>query len=143
MHIEERFAGNMSKITHIDNNTLSVQYLCHKDKRLAKLISMVGPISYVVHDEDPYIFLLHEIIEQMLSVKAGNAIFQRLVNICEGEVSPSVIKALSDEQIKSIGTSSNKIKCIREITKAVLNNSLDFHSFETASDIDVLVCSIT
>lgn len=32
---------------------------------------MVGPITYVSHDEDTYAFLIHEIIEQMLSVKAG------------------------------------------------------------------------
>ena len=49
----------------------TVQYLCKKDKHLAKVIRMVGPITYVPHDKFIYSFLVHEIIEQMLSVKAG------------------------------------------------------------------------
>ena len=53
----------------LNMETPSVQYLCKKDKRLAKAISMVGPISYEPHDEDSYCFLVHEILEQMLSVK--------------------------------------------------------------------------
>lgn len=61
----------MPDIITLDMDTPSIQYLCKKDKRLAKVIRMVGPISYVPHEEDPYGFLVHEIIEQMLSVKAS------------------------------------------------------------------------
>ena len=78
----------MSEIITLDMNTPSVQYLCKKDKRLAKVISMVGPITYEPHDEDPYSFLVHEIIEQMLSVKAGRVIYERLETLCNGNVSP-------------------------------------------------------
>lgn len=53
----------MSNVVTLDMNTPSVQYLCKKDKRLEKVISMVGPISYVPHEEDTYSFLIHEIIE--------------------------------------------------------------------------------
>lgn len=59
------------EIITLDMNTPSVQYLCKKDKQLAKVIEMVGPITYAPHTEDTYAFLVHEIIEQMLSVKAG------------------------------------------------------------------------
>lgn len=61
----------------LDETTPSVQSLCRKDKRLAKVISMVGPISYVQHKDD-YAFLVHEIIEQMLSIKAGKRKFETL-----------------------------------------------------------------
>ena len=47
----------------LNANTLSVQHLCKKDKRLAKVIEMVGPISYKPF-EDGYAFLISEIIEQ-------------------------------------------------------------------------------
>ena len=45
----------------------SIRYLCKKDKRLAKVISQIGPISYQPY-ENGYAFLVHEIIEQMLSI---------------------------------------------------------------------------
>ena len=49
----------MPNVVTIDMSTPSVQYLCKKDKRLAKVISMVGSISYVPHEEDAYAFLVH------------------------------------------------------------------------------------
>ena len=100
----------MPEIITIDMNTASIQYLCARDKRLAKVISMVGPITYSPHEDDPYRFLIHEIIEQMLSVKAGQKIFSRLEELCAGNVDPDNISALTDEQIRSTGTSNAKVE---------------------------------
>ena len=130
----------MGEIITLDNNSPEIQYLCKKDKRLAKVISMVGPITYETHDEDPYEFLIHEIIEQMLSIKAGNKIFSRLVDLCDGKVTPSKMNKLTDEQIKSIGTANSKVSFIRSITDAVLNGELDFDSLKEMSDSEVFKC---
>lgn len=127
----------MGEIIILDNNSPEIQYLCKKDKRLAKVISMVGPITYETHDEDPYEFLIHEIIEQMLSIKAGNKIFSRLVDLCDGKITPSKVNKLSDDQIKSIGTANSKVSFIRNITNAVLNGELDFNSLKEMNDSDV------
>ncbi|WP_417400088.1 hypothetical protein [Hominenteromicrobium sp.] len=81
-----------------------VQYLCRRDKRLAKLIAMVGDIRVNSHKENTFSFLVHEIIEQMLSVKAGQRIFNRLEDLCNGEVTPERISMLSDEQIRLTGS---------------------------------------
>ena len=69
------------KLIAINMDSPSVQYLSKKDSRLKKLISEIGDITYTLHDEDSFVFLVHEIIEQMLSVKAGQAIFNRLVEL--------------------------------------------------------------
>lgn len=127
----------MGEIVILDNSSPEIQYLCKKDKRLAKVISMVGPITYETHDENPYEFLIHEIIEQMLSIKAGNKIFSRLVDLCGGKVTPSMVNKLTDEQIKSIGTANSKVSFIRSITNAVLNGELDFGSLKEMNDSDV------
>lgn len=67
----------MAAIVTLNQDSPSVQYLCKKDKRLTKVISMVGPITYEPHTDNPFPFLIHEIIEQMLSIKAGaNAFFK-------------------------------------------------------------------
>lgn len=128
----------MPNVVTLDMNTPSVQYLCRKDKRLAKVISMVGPISYVPHEEDTYPFLIHEIIEQMLSVKAGQKIYGRLEDLCNGEITPERISTLSDDEIRGIGTSSSKVRCIRGVTEAVLCGDLDFDKMHTLSDEEVM-----
>ena len=127
----------MGEIITFDNNSPEIQYLCKKDKRLAKVISMIGPITYETHDEDPYEFLIHEIIEQMLSIKAGNKIFSRLVDLCDGKITPSKADKLTNEQIKSIGTANSKVSFIRSITDAVLNGDIDFDSLKEMNNSDV------
>lgn len=52
----------------------AILYLRNKDKRLAKVISLLGNLEYHVHT-DHFSLLVHEIVEQMLSIKAGNVIF--------------------------------------------------------------------
>lgn len=122
----------------LDMSTPSVQYLCKKDKRLAKLISMVGPITYTPHSTDTYSFLVHEIIEQMLSVKAGQKIYSRLEHLCDGDVTPEKINSLSDDDLRSIGTSSAKAEYIRGLTNAVLSGDLVFEDFYSMPDPEVI-----
>ena len=112
-----------------------IKYLCERDKRLAKVIKMIGPISFTVRKpEDAYSFLIHEIIEQMLSVKAGNAIYNRLMTICSGNICPETISSLYDEEIRGVGTSNTKVTFIRSITEAVTTGVLDFDELDKMDD---------
>lgn len=122
----------------LDENSPAIQHLCKCDKRLAKVIRMIGPISYNPHDEDPYAFFIHEIIEQMLSVKAARQIYGRLENICGGNVSIESISVLSNEEIKSTGTSNAKVEYIRNVTNAVVTGYWNFKQMEAMSDQDVI-----
>lgn len=126
----------LSRIVELNKNSSSIVYLCKKDKRLAKVIQLVGDISYTIHD-NPYEFLIHEIIEQMLSKRAGDKIFSRLVDLCGGTVSAEAVNNLSDNEIKSIGTSNTKVSYIRSVTEAVLSEQIDFNDLEKLSDTDV------
>ena len=127
----------MPRVITLDENTPSIQYLCKKDKRFQKVFSMIGSISYELH-EDGYSFLIHEIIEQMLSAKAANVIYGRLEQLCGGSVCPDVINTLSDEQIAGVGTSRAKVKAIRSLTQEVENGSIVFSEFEDMPDTEVL-----
>lgn len=128
----------MPNVVTLDMNTPSVQYLCKKDKRLAKVISMVGSIAYVPYCDNPYTFLIHEIIEQMLSVKVGQIIYGRLETLCNGRVTPETIMDLSDEEIRSIGTSNSKVNFIRSVTNAVMSRELDFSQLNSLSDSEAM-----
>lgn len=127
----------MAKTVTLDENTPSIAYLCKKDKRFQKVFSMIGSISYEP-PEDGYSFLIHEIIEQMLSKKAADAIYGRLDKLCGGSVCPDVISTLSDEQLLSIGTSRGKVKAIRSLTQEIENGRIVFSEFEGMPDADVL-----
>ena len=128
----------MDRIITLDINKPEMKYLSDRDKRLGKLIRMVGPITYTVRDrDDAYKFLIHEVIEQMLSVKAGNAIFSRLEKLCNSDIRPETISSLTDSQIRSIGTANSKVSFIRSITEACISGELDFMQLEDMSDEEV------
>lgn len=124
----------MADIITLDLHTPSVQYLCEKDRRLGKVIRMVGPITYEPHTDNPFPFLIHEIIEQMLSVKAGDKMFGRLETLCKGQVTPESIDSLSVEDVRSTGASTAKAKYMKHAASAVLAGTLDFSRFPTMTD---------
>ena len=128
----------MVQTVTLDENSLSIQHLCGRDKHLAKVIRMIGPISYELHNEDPYSFFVHEIIEQMLSVQSARRIYGRLEALCNGHVCIESICALSDEQIKSTGTSVAKVEYIRNVTEAIKSGYLDFKKMDAMPDNDVI-----
>lgn len=126
-----------SEIVQLNLNTTSVQHLCKVDKRIAKVISLIGDIEYVPHS-DGYAFLIHEIIEQMLSIKAGQKIYQRLSALCNDIITPTKISELSDEQLKSCGTSTSKVEYIKVITQAIASNDLILSDLTQLSDLEVM-----
>ena len=121
----------------LNKQTPQVIYLCAKDKRLAKVIDMVGEITYSTHN-DGYAFLIHEIIEQMLSIKAGAKIYGRLSELCLGHITPESISNLSDEEIRGTGTSSSKVSYIRSLTQAVTTGRLILDKLPNLKDDDVI-----
>ena len=126
----------MPDVITLDMNTPSVQYLCRKDKRLAKVISMVGTITYSPYT-DGYAFLVHEIIEQMLSMKAGQKIYARLVDLCGDSISPQSVANLSDDEIRSIGTSKSKVEYIRNVTNVIMSDDLVLANLAEQTDSEV------
>ena len=128
----------MHNIDVLDLDSLSVKYLCRKDKRFKKLVQMVGPIPYSIHTDSSYSFLIHEIIEQMLSVKAGQKIYARFEELCGGEVNPASVSQLSLERIKEAGMSKSKARSILAVTSAIIDGTVDLDSFYTASDMEVV-----
>lgn len=127
----------MDKIITLSKSSPSIQYLCKEDRNIAKLIDMVGIINYKLY-EDPYVFLVNTIIEQMLSKKAGKKISSRLENLCGGKITPDSINSLSIEDIKSIGTSYAKADYIKTLTTELLSGTINFELFSIMSDNDVI-----
>lgn len=128
----------MSEIITLDTNSPPIQYLRKKDKRLAKVIDMVGPITYHTHEDNPYAFLIHEIIEQMLSAKVASKIYERFESLCGGGINPVIVNELSDADIKSIGTADTKVSYIRNLTSAVISGELNFETINKLPDNEAM-----
>ena len=128
----------MAEIITLESSAESIRHLSVADPRLAALIRRIGPISYSRHDENPYGFLVHEILEQMLSIKAAAKIHSRLLDLCGGEILPDRIGQLSASEIQAIGTSPQKARYIKNLTGAVESGDLDFQALEAMDDNEVI-----
>lgn len=127
----------MSDIVFLSEDTPAIKYLCKKDKRFAKIFSLVGTISYCPY-EDGFEFLVHEIIEQMLSQKAAQNIFSRLKALCNNIISPSSLSETTLEEIKSTGTSTAKAQYILNLTEKVQSGELVLNDLCRMSDLEVI-----
>lgn len=127
----------MSSIVTLNSNHLGVQYLRKKDKRMAKVIEMVGPVTYKPY-EDCYAFLVSQIIGQMLSNKVADVLYSRLLALCSNSVTPHAVSELSDEELKSIGISKAKVGYIRALTSAVLIGALKFDLLPEKTDKEII-----
>ena len=64
----------MAAIVTLNQDSPSVQYLCKKDKRLTKVISMVGPITYTAVGKEMGRIMLPKIPRQADSLKGSEEI---------------------------------------------------------------------
>ena len=125
----------MAEIIRLDKEAESIQYLCRKDKRLAKVIQMVGPIEYSPY-RDSYSFIVNQIIGQMLSNKVRDVIYGRLLVLCKDHLTAETISGLSDEEIRGIGISNAKVRYIRSFTEAM--RQIDFDTFPQMEDEEII-----
>lgn len=122
----------------LDYSSKEVQHLISKDKRLAKLIQMIEPLEYSNYD-DYFSFLVSQIIGQMLSNKVAWIIFERLQAKCNGKVTIENISLLSDDEIKSIGTSTRKVNTIRDLCDLVKAGIIDLENIQEKTDEEIIL----
>lgn len=101
-----------------------IQALCKADTRLAHVIRHYGDLSYTPHP-DPFSHTVENIIGQMLSSKASDAIAARLYTLCSGELTPTAILQLDIPSLRGIGLSGQKAEYIT-LMAALLRDKPDF-----------------
>lgn len=127
----------MAEMIRLDVDSDAIRYLCGKDKRLARVIKMVGPLIYTPY-QDSYSFIVNQIIGQMLSNKVRDVIYGRLIDRCGGEVRMETVGRLTDEEIRSIGISGAKVRYIRRFTESMKSGEIDFAGFSQMSDEEII-----
>ena len=127
----------MANLHTLNKQHPAVQYLCKKDKRLAKLIDMVGDIEYRTQ-ADCFSRLVRSIINQMLSNKAAYVIGGRVAALCGGSITPENLLKLDREHLRGAGLSYTKADNILGIAKAATDGSLDLTTFPNMTDEEVI-----
>lgn len=99
------------------------KHLCEQDAKLGSFIKTFGDIE---REMQPDLFeaLTNSIISQQISGKAAMAIYSRL-KAAAGELTPAVIAALPESEIRQCGISQRKTAYIKTAADAILTGTLN------------------
>jgi DNA-3-methyladenine glycosylase II len=87
---------------------------------------------------DPFRALCHAIIAQQLSNKAAATIEARFAALFGGVPTPEAVAHASDERLRAVGLSPQKLRYMRDLCARVQAGSLVLHGLEALSDDDVI-----
>lgn len=127
----------MSHVVTLDENNEAVQYLSSKDKRLCKVIKMLGPITYAPY-EDAFAFLVNQILSQLLAAKVSKKMSERLVALCGGQITPENVLKLSPSDIRSTGASIQKAQYILGLASSFVNGEIDTAHLNELPDKEII-----
>lgn len=111
--------------------TEGVMALCAVCPRLAHAASLTGPLP-LRRRADGFAELLNAIVSQQVSVASAAAIWGRLADA--GLTDPAHILAASDQDLRDLGLSRQKIRYAR----ALAETEIDFPALRTVSDKHVI-----
>jgi DNA-3-methyladenine glycosylase II len=125
--------------------TASIDYararraLMRRDPVIATLIRQHGECGLAKSQRaDPFHALLHAIIAQQLSTKAAKTIEGRFSALFDGDPTPAAVVSVSDEKLRAVGLSGQKLKYIRDLCARILDGSLDLDTLTSLPDDDVI-----
>jgi DNA-3-methyladenine glycosylase II len=107
------------------------------DKRFAASGMAIDDVTARMDDDLSFTCLAETICGQQLSVKAAATIWGRVCAAVD-VTDPRAILAMNDEELRAFGLSYQKIKYIRGLADAVLNDQIDFRALKRAPDADVI-----
>lgn len=116
----------------------AIDHLKKVDKRLSKVIETIGPLHWDRDNSDSFFFITHEIVGQMLSSKVATIIFQRLIDLCEGIITPESISHLNLIQLRGIGLSTSKSTYIKELAEKIKTQEIEFHHLPSLTDTEII-----
>jgi DNA-3-methyladenine glycosylase II len=113
--------------------------LMRRDPVIATLIREHGECGLASSQRaDPFHALLHAIIAQQLSTKAARTIEGRFSEIFAGNLTPGAVAAVSDERLRAVGLSPQKLRYVRDLCGRILDGSLNLETLASLTDDEVI-----
>jgi DNA-3-methyladenine glycosylase II len=122
------------------NYRTSVRYLKRIDPVLARVIEVVGPCRIQLRTEGTHFqALTRAIVFQQLSGKAAGTILSRFNALYpDHSPAPEAVLATTDEQMRAVGLSRQKIAYLRDLSLKVHTGALPLDSVEHMADDDLI-----
>jgi len=95
----------------------AIKELSEKDSIISKIISQY-PNEKMIMKNDTLHTLVRSIVGQQISVKAADAIWNRLEEACENNISEESLLKLKKEELRNIGLSNTKSDYILNVVNA-------------------------
>jgi DNA-3-methyladenine glycosylase II len=113
--------------------------LARRDPVIRDLMKRHGPCGLAdAQHEDAFTALTHAIISQQLSTKAAATIARRFDALFDGRPTPSALASIGDDQLRTVGFSSQKVRYIRDLSAKVADGSLPLTQVNDLPDEDVI-----
>ena len=121
--------------------------LAATDPAMAALVERFGTVDLVSRFRrrvpaiagDPFVALLRSIVGQQLSTTSAEAIFGRFVALAaEGPLTPAVVLAASDGDLRKVGLSGRKVEYVRDLAARVEDGRLDLRALRRLDDDEVV-----
>jgi 3-methyladenine DNA glycosylase/8-oxoguanine DNA glycosylase len=122
------------------NHSASVRHLKRIDPVLARIIEAVGPCRLQLRTEGTHFeALIRSIVFQQLSGKAASTILRRFNALYPNDTpTPELVLATSDETLRSVGMSRQKIGYLRDLAAKVQSGELPLDHVHELADDDVI-----
>ena len=101
----------------------AARILDERDPVIARLVAEAGPPRLSRPTESHFATLVRAIVYQQLAGRAAAAIHGRLIAAVAGNVLPEPLLALTDEQLRAVGLSRNKMASLRDLAAKVLDGT--------------------
>lgn len=98
--------------------------IARRDRHISAALEQVGYPAERRRGEPSFEHFLRIIVGQQLSVKAAATIFSRIEAALEGDFEPERVLEMSDEELRALGLSRQKIGYVQGLSQAVLEGSL-------------------
>lgn len=116
----------------------ALNHLRDVDSVMGELISKAGPFTLKL-DRNRFGLLVRSILSQQISTKAARAIRLRLDQLLLPEkLSAEAISKVSDEQLRSVGLSTQKVSYLRDLSNRTLDERLQLNKIGRMSDEDAI-----
>src|SRR5947207_6706229 len=122
------------------NHRPSIRHLKRVDPVLARVIERVGPCRIQLRTEGTHFqALTRAIVFQQLSGKAAGTILSRFNALYPDNLPhPQAVLATSDEQLRAVGLSRQKIGYMRDLSLKVTSGDLPLDAVERMADDDLI-----
>ena len=117
--------------------------LARRDPVIRDLIRRHGACGLAdAQHTDPFQALVHAIVSQQLSTKAAATIAARFAGLYGGFPTPAQVTLTSDQQLRGVGLSAQKIGYLRDLCQRISDASLPLAALDAMAD-DEVVAALT